>query len=669
MLIKKIEMLNFRQFIGKQIINFATATEKNITVIMGENGSGKTTFAQAFLWVLYSETEFKIKELINRVVRDNMMLNDTQMVKIDLHINHEGKDYIISRQQIFKKDYTSVKVGNSELTIAYNNNGQQEFLKPLESLSMIKKMLPKELSKFFFFDGERIKTMSDEIEKGKSKEFADAVRGLVGLTAIMNAITHLKPSTTNATVIGRFNNKIDAGGNARIADYSKRIARHQEEYDAIEKRIEEIQPQIDYYQKLSADLNLKIASFAPAEKLQAEYNRITNEIYKLMNVKNEAIKLFLFYFNKNTHAFLSKPLILMALAELAETEKLDKGMLDMHQKTVEYLLKRGFCVCGTKLDPGTEAFTEICKVMEYLPPKSIGTLIGQFAKESQGKTKLTETYFEMFDSSFKRIREIEGQIGEKITDQSEINRGLLDTSEVAGLKKTQLDADNRVKQFTNEMREKLEKKGATRKDKERLESERNELILVDSKNKQVEVYRQYAYCIYEELSAVYDTQEKVTRDELQKNINEVFTSIYEGGISINIDEKYNIRVSINDNTLSDDDLERSTAQNYSVIFSFIAGIIKMAKQKSKETSFEEKNIENIFYEAEGYPLVMDAPLSAFDKKRINNICDTLPKIAQQVIFFIKDTDGDVAEEHLGDIIGSKYIIKKVSHRESIICER
>lgn len=314
MLIKKIEMLNFRQFIGKQIINFATATEKNITVIMGENGSGKTTFAQAFLWVLYSETEFKIKELINRVVRDNMMLNDTQMVKIDLHINHEGKDYIISRQQIFKKDYTSVKVGNSELTIAYNNNGQQEFLKPLESLSMIKKMLPKELSKFFFFDGERIKTMSDEIEKGKSKEFADAVRGLVGLTAIMNAITHLKPSTTNATVIGRFNNKIDAGGNARIADYSKRIARHQEEYDAIEKRIEEIQPQIDYYQKLSADLNLKIASFAPAEKLQAEYNRITNEIYKLMNVKNEAIKLFLFYFNKNTHAFLSKPLILMALA-------------------------------------------------------------------------------------------------------------------------------------------------------------------------------------------------------------------------------------------------------------------------------------------------------------------------------------------------------------------
>jgi DNA sulfur modification protein DndD len=53
---------------------------------------------------------------------------------------------------------------------------------------------------------------------------------------------------------------------------------------------------------------------------------------------------------------------------------------------------------------------------------------------------------------------------------------------------------------------------------------------------------------------------------------------------------------------------------------------------------------------------MDAPLSSFDKTRIKNICNTLPKIARQVIFFIKDTDGEVAEEHLGDKIGAKYLI-------------
>ena len=59
-------------------------------------------------------------------------------------------------------------------------------------------------------------------------------------------------------------------------------------------------------------------------------------------------------------------------------------------------------------------------------------------------------------------------------------------------------------------------------------------------------------------------------------------------------------------------------------------------------------------EIDGYPLIMDAPLSAFDKKRIQSICKTIPDIAQQVIIFIKDTDGEVAEEYMRTCIGKKY---------------
>ena len=40
--------------------------------------------------------------------------------------------------------------------------------------------------------------------------------------------------------------------------------------------------------------------------------------------------------------------------------------------------------------------------------------------------------------------------------------------------------------------------------------------------------------------------------------------------------------------------------------------------------------------SEPYPLVMDAPLSAFDKRRIKAVCESLPKTAEQVIIFIKD---------------------------------
>ena len=58
--------------------------------------------------------------------------------------------------------------------------------------------------------------------------------------------------------------------------------------------------------------------------------------------------------------------------------------------------------------------------------------------------------------------------------------------------------------------------------------------------------------------------------------------------------------------------------------------------------------------SEPYPLVMDAPLSAFDKRRIKAICSAIPETAEQVIIFIKDTDGDLAEEHLGTKVRTRH---------------
>ena len=64
MLVKKIVLKNFRQYIDTTI-EFSTDPVKNITIVKGDNGTGKTTLAQAFQWVLYGKTAFMIKEVIN----------------------------------------------------------------------------------------------------------------------------------------------------------------------------------------------------------------------------------------------------------------------------------------------------------------------------------------------------------------------------------------------------------------------------------------------------------------------------------------------------------------------------------------------------------------------------------------------------------------------------
>lgn len=87
MLLQSIELQNFRQFINEKI-DFSTDPEQNVTLIIGENGTGKTTFAQAFFWCLYGETDFTDKTMLNRVLAEQMTPDQKITVKVVLKLTH-----------------------------------------------------------------------------------------------------------------------------------------------------------------------------------------------------------------------------------------------------------------------------------------------------------------------------------------------------------------------------------------------------------------------------------------------------------------------------------------------------------------------------------------------------------------------------------------------------
>lgn len=186
------------------------------------------------------------------------------------------------------------------------------------------------------------------------------------------------------------------------------------------------------------------------------------------------------------------------------------------------------------------------------------------------------------------------------------------------------------------------------------------MALKDDNNKRIEVYKAYALYMYNTLHEMYETKENETREKLQRAVNTIFKQIYNGGLSLSIDEKYNILITVVDSIGYSDKIETSTAQSISVILSFIAGIIKLAKESTEKDNGED------FLTSEPYPLVMDAPLSAFDKTRIETVCEVLPDIAEQIILFIKDTDGDIASSYMENKIGQRYVLDKRNELESYI---
>ena len=57
-----IEITNFRPFYGTQKVNFGYNDEENLTIILANNGSGKTSLVNAFTWCLYGEELHDVRD-------------------------------------------------------------------------------------------------------------------------------------------------------------------------------------------------------------------------------------------------------------------------------------------------------------------------------------------------------------------------------------------------------------------------------------------------------------------------------------------------------------------------------------------------------------------------------------------------------------------------------
>ncbi len=628
---------------------------------MGDNGTGKTTLAQAFLWCLYADTDFDNKEVINRKVRDLLPPGEKSTVLVRLIVNYNSVDYTIERSQEFTKVQKKVNTDKTQLNIYHKKDGNLKYLNENEKHTLIKHMLPKQLSRFFFFDGERIRIMSDEINHGKSQEFKDAVAGLVGLTSIQNAIQHLKPSNTNNTVIGYYKNRIDTEGGDKVVEYTASINEKDEEITKKKKRLDEIVPQIDSYEKEEKRLNELIMSMSSEMELKQQYADLNHEIDGLKKRKKEKLEnSILNGWGAHMYDFIGAAYVDKVEKILANINETNIDIPDgLEAPTLIYLLNKRTCICGEPLEPGDKHFDAVNRLLAVAPPKTTGKYVKELKERNGFILRNMKGFYDGFKQTFVEYRELEQQIETKEAEAGNLFSRLSNTDEAEKAKNKLVDIAGEKKRLSEEQIELLSDIKLLEKESHRLNSEKDQLVNIDLVNKKNIKYLAYAEFLYEAFTKKYRVLEQKTREKLEEKINEIFPQVYDGGLRIEVDEKYNIKVLVDDDDLNDEEIEKNTAQSYSVIFAFISSIIAMAKERALSDDSDSQDEKELFSEAEGYPLVMDAPLSNFDKTRIEQICTIIPSIAKQVVFFIKDTDGEVAEEHMSDKVGRKYIINSV----------
>ncbi len=662
MFIRAITVENFLPFQNRQTIEFSTDKERNVTLIMGNNGAGKTSLAQAFEWCLYGKAPKDTAQVINAFVRDHITPGSYRYASVEIELDKDGTTYNISRKQKYgrKENGSLDRPGQQEFSIRYKVDGQTRQVAGTDQKDTINRLLSSQLSHYFFFDGEHVKSMREEIEKGKSNDFAEAVKSMLGLQPIASALEHLKAPGNRLSVERWFQRQIDVAGNADLEEKKKRIETLGKSIDreTEEKEIAELDEATAMENVAKAEQLLRENEASEeAQKAVEKAKRVQKQAAASIAARRAEI---FSVFKKQQYRFFTEKPIKDAQEQLADEDKISKGIPSVDDKAIKFLLERGECLCGAKLEAGSDAAKHLYELLEYVPPKDLGTYISEFDHDCRVRTEENLTLVAELSHAYKKF--VDAVNSAKTADQ-----GVLQAEAyLNSLNNVDIDILRKQKQKAEQDRSRAAGRVGTARNRivgwnneiQRLKKEIQDYSLKNDKNNEMRLCLNYVDYIYNYLSAFYGAHEKETREHLATTVNKFFTEMYDGDFRLELDDNYGVTVHVNNIQSSNEAWKTSSGQTLVIILAFILGILDIAK--------EITGAEDDLRIGDTYPLVMDAPLSDFDKTRIKTICNLLPNVAEQVIIIIKDTDGELAEEHMRNKIGRRYTIERRHDYDSVI---
>lgn len=658
MLIKKIKIENFRQYCGLHEIIFSTDKEKNVTLLIGDNGTGKTTISQAFLWCLYGKTPGFLKKdsILSKSLEDKLLRGlPRATVVVELEMEHSDCHYVITRARNFYCSYDGkISSDSPVLTIQKTGlSGETEMLSKRDTERCIEEILPEELSTYFFLTGEKIDSMSSDIKMGKSKDFANAVNTLLDLNYYKTAIKHLK------AIKKEYDSSDFSGMSDEIEEINRKIETSDSMISALEEKVKNTENSIAYFDTRIIEAKAFLKANESSKNLEIERQKLEEKQKNKRADSTIEINTGIRSFIEQAPYFFAKKPFLEALKTLKEVSniKTDDIPERLHADLINWIQEHHKCICGTEIKAGSNEFEFLESWKTVVPPEAIGTLIKNEKPKIFDSFKFSKNLYknlaqvkEQLDEFHEEIEDLQDDI-ERITEKIANSE---DTSQI----QARLTNDEKEKSVAENIRlESSAKLNQLKVEKEEFLKKRTGLLQSSEEGRRIYAYKSMTESLISGFENQYEISESEMRKKLVASVKNAFREIYGTSFSINIDEKYQIS--------TDTDLEKSTGQGMSVIYAFLAGLLDVIKSSKQEKALNQKNENETQFipKLESYPLVFDAPFSALDKTRISSICKILPAVSEQIIILIKDTDGFEAKKYLNQKIGSCYLLRKIGNKD------
>lgn len=289
MKINSIALENFRAYKGLNKIKFTSDPTKNITIISGKNGYGKTTFLTSLIWCFYGkmmgEVEDKYKndiknlggyeKFLNTLYSNTADFSKNPTLSVEVILNNVLIPSIPCKTLSIKRTYDIISK-LEKLTILIDGF-ENELTKQVGFDVFIDDfVLPREIAKFFFFDAEKIVSLAEAKTKNELKSLSKAYSEVLGIKKYEDLKKNLY------ALVSRFKRN---GANVLEKSKLDNFLNKKNEYDELIKLNE------DQQRNIESEINtLKLQSEIFQEKLIREGNQITLEKLLELKSKREILK-------------------------------------------------------------------------------------------------------------------------------------------------------------------------------------------------------------------------------------------------------------------------------------------------------------------------------------------------------------------------------------------
>jgi DNA sulfur modification protein DndD len=256
MLLTKVILKNYGVFRDEKVFDFTCSEDKPIILFGGTNGAGKTTLFESIILCLYGMSFFEKKiskkeyeKYLSRKIHRFLgtpVSAEFASITVEFQFFHQGKVDLYSVNRMWSNDDGQI---NEKLIISKND-------KPLDSVeesqwqSFIEELIPRGISKLFFFDGEKITKMAEEeTEDVEIKSSFDALLGLDLVEQVQSdlRVHNLRIMSGNSKEIQeKLDNlsKEKEGSNQKIELLMEKLSSLRTEADSITKTIDNLEARI-----------------------------------------------------------------------------------------------------------------------------------------------------------------------------------------------------------------------------------------------------------------------------------------------------------------------------------------------------------------------------------------------------------------------------------------